>query len=161
MFVAISRDHFSAVLILYCQLSTQLQNHLFSASVATLNLTTGNWTHQKSKFKLFYDWRFIVNQFILATNPFGLTTSNFIFQLNTCGNSPYVTSPLTRGWVCRLQFLLVLATAVILRSESRGTQDYIWLSQIRDTQLGGPGPRIYIPQEQGGPVTSTRTGGIT
>jgi hypothetical protein len=27
-----------------------------------------------------------------------------------------------RGWVCRLQFLLVFSSAVILRSESRGTQ---------------------------------------
>jgi hypothetical protein len=31
-----------------------------------------------------------------------LRHSNFIFQLNTCGNSPYVTSSLTRGWIgCR------------------------------------------------------------
>jgi hypothetical protein len=34
------------------------------------------------------------------------TTGNFIFQLNTCDYSPYVTSSLTRGWVCRLQLLL-------------------------------------------------------
>jgi hypothetical protein len=43
------------------------------------------------------------------------------FQLDTYGYSPYVTSFLTRGWICRLQLLLVLASAVILRSESRGT----------------------------------------
>jgi hypothetical protein len=36
------------------------------------------------------------------------------FQLNPCGHSPYVTSSLTRGWVCRLQLLLILASAVIL-----------------------------------------------
>jgi hypothetical protein len=35
---------------------------------------------------------------------------------------------------------------------SRGTHDHILLSQIRDPQPEGPGPRIYIPQEQGGPV---------
>jgi hypothetical protein len=34
--------------------------------------------------------------------------------------------------VCRLQLLLVLGSAVILRSESRGTRDHILLSQIRD-----------------------------
>jgi hypothetical protein len=34
--------------------------------------------------------------------------------------------------VCRLQLLLVLASAVILGSESRGTRDHILLSQIRD-----------------------------
>jgi hypothetical protein len=36
-----------------------------------------------------------------------------------------------RGWVCRLQLLLALASAVILGSESRGTRDHILLSQIR------------------------------
>jgi hypothetical protein len=56
----------------------------------------------------------------------------FFPQLNTCGYSPHVTPSLTRGWVCRLQLLLVLARAVILGSESRGTHDYILLSQIRD-----------------------------
>jgi hypothetical protein len=38
----------------------------------------------------------------------------------------------TRGRVCRLQFLLALASAVIFGSESRGTRDHILLSQIRD-----------------------------
>jgi hypothetical protein len=39
---------------------------------------------------------------------------------------------MTRGWVCRLQLLLVLASAINLRFESRGTHD-ILLSQIRDS----------------------------
>jgi hypothetical protein len=38
-----------------------------------------------------------------------------------------------RGWVCRFQLLLALASAVILRSESSGTHDHILLSQIRDS----------------------------
>jgi hypothetical protein len=48
----------------------------------------------------------------------------FFFQLNTCGHSPYVTSSRQRGWVYRLQLLLVLASAVILMSESHGTRDH-------------------------------------
>jgi hypothetical protein len=61
-----------------------------------------------------------------------------------CGPSPYVTSSLTRGWVCRLQFLLVLASAVIRRSESHGTHDHILLSQIRESpNLEGQVP-IFI-----------------
>jgi hypothetical protein len=56
----------------------------------------------------------------------------FFFLLNACGHSPYVTSSLTRGWVCRLQLLLVLASAVILVSEFRGAHDGTLLSQIRD-----------------------------
>jgi hypothetical protein len=62
---------------------------------------------------LLYDFWFTANQFVSATSPLTLTTSNCIFQLNNCGYSPYVTSPLTRGWVYRLQLLLVLCSAVI------------------------------------------------
>jgi hypothetical protein len=61
------------------------------------------------------------------------TTSHFFSQLNPCGHSPDVTSSLTRGWVCRLQLLLALSSAVILRFDSRGTRDYILLSQMRDS----------------------------
>jgi hypothetical protein len=61
----------------------------------------------------------------LATNPLRLTTSNFIFHLIACGYSPYVTSSLTREWVYSLQLLLVLASAVIFRSESSGTHVHI------------------------------------
>jgi hypothetical protein len=88
---------------------------------------------KESESELLYGWRFTANQFVLATSPLRLTTSNFIFQLNTCGYIPYVISSLTRGWVCRLQLLLILASAYILRSESRGTHDHILLSQIRDS----------------------------
>jgi hypothetical protein len=52
--------------------------------------------------------------------------------LNTCGYSPYVTSSLTGESVCYLQLLLVLASAVILGSESLGNHDHILLSHIRD-----------------------------
>jgi hypothetical protein len=63
------------------------------------------------------------------------------------------------GSVCRLQLLLVLARAVILRSESRGTHDLILLYEVRDSSnLKGSGHRIYIPQEQGSPVIPTGTG---
>jgi hypothetical protein len=48
--------------------------------------------------ELLYDWRFTANQFFLATSPLRVTTSIFIFQLNTCGYGPYITSSLTRGW---------------------------------------------------------------
>jgi hypothetical protein len=70
--------------------------------------------------------------FHLGDNPLRLTTS-IVFKLNTCGHSPYITSSMTRRWVCRLQLLLTLAIAVTLRSESRGTHDHILLSQIRDS----------------------------
>jgi hypothetical protein len=89
--------------------------------------------NQSQESELLYYWRFTANQFVLATSSLRPTTSNFIFQLNTCAYSPYVTSSLTIGWVCRIQLPLFLASAVILRSESRGTHDNSLLSQIRDS----------------------------
>jgi hypothetical protein len=57
-----------------------------------------------------------------------------------------ITSSLTRGWVCRLQFLLVLARTVILGSEFRGTHGHILLSQIRDSPTwGATFPYVYSP----------------
>jgi hypothetical protein len=94
--------------------------------------------------QLLHDWRFTANQFVLATSPLRLTASNSIFQLNTCGYSHYVTSSLTRGCVCRLQLLPVLASAVILRSES-----HILLSQIRDSpNLEGHVPVFISPRNR-------------
>jgi hypothetical protein len=63
--------------------------------------------------------------------------------------------PLTRGPVCRLQLLLTLASALILKSESRGTRDHILLSQIRDfpfcrlLRLAGLRWRYPIPPPRG------------
>jgi hypothetical protein len=48
------------------------------------------------KVKVTLRQRFTANQFVLAPNPLRLTTRNFLFQLNPCGYSPYVTSSLTR-----------------------------------------------------------------
>jgi hypothetical protein len=87
----------------------------------------------------------IANQFVVATSPLRLTTSNFILQLNACGYSCYITSSLMRWWIYRLQFLLLLASEVIFRS-------YFTVSDSRLPQHGGPGPRIYTPQGQSGPI---------
>jgi hypothetical protein len=43
-------------------------------------------------------------------------------------------------------------------SKSCRTHDHILLSQLRLPQPGGPGPCIYIPQEQGGPVIPPSNG---
>jgi hypothetical protein len=121
--------------------------YITPSSSTKVNVTpnfTALQSESESESELLYDWRFTVNQFVLATSPLRLTTCNFIFQLNTCGYSPYVTSFLTTEWVWRLQLLLVLASAVILRSESRGTHDHILLSQIRDSP-NLEGPYLYPP----------------
>jgi uncharacterized protein (DUF2141 family) len=56
---------------------------------------------------------------------------------------------MTRGWVCRLQLLLALASAVILRSESQGTHGHILMSQIRDfPNLEGQVPVFKSPKNR-------------
>jgi hypothetical protein len=76
---------------------------------------------------------FFPPQVHLGDKPLETHDTNFIIQLNTCGLSPCVIFSLTRGWVCHLQLLLVLASAVNLRPESRETRDHMLLSQIRDS----------------------------
>jgi hypothetical protein len=89
-------------------------------------------------------------------NNFFFLLEIFFRQLRV---SYFVAPSLTRGRVCNLLLLLLLASAVPLESESRGTQDHILLTQfLRLSQPGGPGPCIYIPQEQGGPVIPPGTG---
>jgi hypothetical protein len=56
-------------------------------------------------------------------------TTRFLLQLRVCWCEAL---SLTRGRVCRLQLLLVLASAVILGSESRGTHDHVLMSPIPD-----------------------------
>jgi hypothetical protein len=80
-------------------------------------------------------------------------------QLRVCY---FVAPSLKRGRVCNLLLLLVLASAVPLRSESRGTQDHTLLSQfLRFHQPGRPGPRIYIPQEKSGPDIPRALGSLS
>jgi hypothetical protein len=63
---------------------------------------------------------------------------------------------LTRGSVCRLQLLLVLASVVILGSESHGTHDHVSLSQIWDSpNLEGRSPYLY-PSGTGWPSYTPR-----
>jgi hypothetical protein len=51
-----------------------------------------------------------------------------------------------RGWVCRLQLLLVLVYTVILKFKSCGTLDHILLSEIRDSpNLEGQVPVFISP----------------
>jgi hypothetical protein len=85
----------------------------------------------------------------------------YFFQLNTCGYSPYVTSSLTREWVCRLQLLLGLASAVILWFEFRSTHDHILLSQIRGSpNLEGQVPVFISPRERVAQLYSQALGSL-
>jgi hypothetical protein len=86
------------------------------------------------------------------------TTTHIFFQLNTVYCSPYVTSSLTRGWVCRLQLQLALARAVILGSESLGIHDHILLSQTRDSKTWRARSPYLYPPGTGWPIIPPGTG---
>jgi hypothetical protein len=114
------------------------------------------------KLKLIYDLQ-LVGQSVLVSGAHLRRAKNFSFSLKFSLDSClfFVAPSLTRGRVCNLVLFLVLASAVLLGSESRGTQGHISLSQfLRLAQPRGPGSRTYIPQEQGGPDIPPGTGFI-
>jgi hypothetical protein len=55
-------------------------------------------------------------------------------------------------------FLSEIYSVVTQWSELRRTCNHSLLSHLRLSQPGGPGSRIYIPQEQGGPVIPPGSG---
>jgi hypothetical protein len=70
-------------------------------------------------------------------------------QASWCG-SPSLKRAGVRNLLIHL--LLGLVRAVTLEWKSRRTYNRILRSHLRLRQPGGPGDRIYIPQEQGAPV---------
>jgi hypothetical protein len=74
----------------------------------TLNsLTNDEWRlTRESESKILYDWQFTAKKFVLLSSPLRSKTREFFFQLNLCSNSPYVTSSLTRRFVCLLWICL-------------------------------------------------------
>jgi hypothetical protein len=112
----------------------------------------------KSKSKSHYDRQSVGQSVLLSEtrDQFFFLLEIFFRQLRACY---FVAPSLIRGRVCNVLLLLVLTRSVPLGSESRETQDHIFLSQIlRLPQPGGPGLRIYTPQEQGGQDIPSGTG---
>jgi hypothetical protein len=82
-------------------LQLQITHEVFRAYAnSSLQLST-ELSVKKSKSTLLYDSLFTAKQFVLASRPLRPTTRG-IFQLNLCGNSPYVTSSLKKRWFCLL-----------------------------------------------------------
>jgi hypothetical protein len=93
--------------------------------------------------------------------PWDSWHSNFIFELSTCGYSPYVTFSLTRRWACLLQLLMVLASVITLRWESLGNDDHILLFQIRDSpKLEGQVPVFISPRNRVARLYPQRLGSV-
>jgi hypothetical protein len=120
---------------------------------SSMRATWPAYTFPKSRSKLYHD-RQSVGQFILMCGThLGPATnlSLIIFrQLRVC----WCGAPsLTRSRVCSFQFLLSIASAAFLWSESHGTREHILLSLfLRLPQPGAPCSCIYFPQEKSSPV---------
>jgi hypothetical protein len=77
--------------------------------------------------KFCYDRRSVGQSVLVSSTHLGLTIRVLLLSYS-CG----FVDVGTRERVCRLQLLLVLASAIILGSESLGTHEHL-LSQIRDS----------------------------
>jgi hypothetical protein len=149
-----SQKEFNISILIMLRYSSHLGDRMTLFSDAT---SLQILKHAGLSQELLYHWRFTANQFVLTPSPFKPTTSIGFFRLNTCGYSPYVTSSLTRGWICRFQLMLALASAVIVGSESRETHDCLrfdthptWRARspyLYPPGTGWPGytPRYWVP----------------
>jgi hypothetical protein len=112
------------------------------------------WSFKEEvRVKLLYDWPFIAHQFVLATSLLRPTSSNFIFQLNTCGYKSLCN--ILSGERMGLSITIAAGPGQRSHSQVRVPRDSWPHSAVSDSRLpqpGGPGPRIYIPHEQGRPV---------
>jgi hypothetical protein len=83
----------------------------------------------KVKIRVTLRFGFTANQLVLASSPFRLTTRHlfFLFQLNLCGHSPYVTSSLTRKWV----FLLWIAIWYVIVNDNWKLSPYLTGNTLR------------------------------
>jgi hypothetical protein len=114
-------------------------------------------TCRRHESELFHNWPFTANQFVMVTSPLELTISNFIFRPNIC-YSPYVTSSLTRLWVCRYKCCWSRQRSHSQIRVQRDSWQNFTVSDSRLTQPGGTGPRNVILQEQGGSLIPPGTG---
>jgi hypothetical protein len=143
--------------LLTCQLLTSLNllqlicndaSSIWSYIVTNGLSQTASWS-----LKLIYDWQ-SVGQSVLVSGSHLEPMTSFNLSLLRLRVSWYGAPSLTRGWVCNLLVQLFLG----LGSKYRRTLGHILLSHLRLHQPGGPDPRIYILQEQCGPVIPPGTG---
>jgi hypothetical protein len=86
----------------------------------------------------------------LNDKPLETHDQHFI-QLNPCRHSPYVTSSLTREWVCCLRLLLALVSSVILGFESRGLLTIFYCLRFETPPTWRARPPYLYPQGTGWP----------
>jgi hypothetical protein len=114
-------------------------------------------TRSKSESELYYDGR-SVGQSVLVSSPhLGLMTK-FLLLLDSCGFVDMVRSLWREDGSVDYNCCCLRQRSYSQVRVPRGSWPYFTVSDLRLSQPGGPGPRIYIPQEQGGPVIPPGTG---
>jgi hypothetical protein len=115
-------------------------------------------SESESESELLYDWWFTANQFVLATSPLRLTTSESFSTEHLLSWSLYnILSDERMG------LSITIAAGVRQRGHSqvrvpRDSWPHFTVSDSRLPQPGGSGPSICISQEQGGPIIPLGTG---
>jgi hypothetical protein len=136
--------------------NSQAGGHLTPTSYSSLHRLTYKWLLFRVRVRITLRLAVYRQSVRLGVKSLQAQTSDFFFQMNTCRNSPYVTSSLTRGWVYCL-------AGPRQRSHSRvGVPRDSWshftVSDSRLPQPEEPSPRNYIHQEQGGTIIPPGTG---
>jgi hypothetical protein len=103
----------------------------------------------KSKSKLLYDWRSISQYVLVSSTLVGLETRYYFLSECCCLT---FTVLFLCGALSDERTGQQFAVSELLRTRNH-TLRLIWLPQS-----GGPGSRIYIPQEQGGSIIPPGTG---
>jgi hypothetical protein len=134
----------------------QLNTSTYFGREPNITRTASSWQLRKAKVML----RPLVIRCqapIWDPRPNCLAFFLIIFRdLQVCSSG---TPSLTRGRVCTFLLLLSIARAVVLGSESTGDSwPYFTVSNLRLSQLGGPGSHLYYTQEQGSPAIPQDTG---
>jgi hypothetical protein len=139
-----SRFWATAFIKWWCQICL-IVGHVFLPRALTSLFTTES--------ESLYEWRQSVR---LGDKPLETHDRRLFFQPNTCGHSPILS------WE-RMGLSFTIAACPRQRSHSRvrvsrDSWPHFPVSDSRLHQPGGPDPRIYIPQERGGPVIPPGTG---
>jgi hypothetical protein len=110
----------------------------------------------KSKSKLLYDWQSVSQSVSLfIEHPCG-TCDQILFPVGMFLSE--ISGLVSMGRPLWPEDESAICNVITQWSESLRTRNHILLSHLRLPQPGGPGSRIYIPQEQGGPVKLPGTG---
>jgi hypothetical protein len=83
------------------------------------------------------------------------THDQYFFQLNTWGHNPYVIYTLTKGWLCRLQFLLA-SPAQSFSGQSRGTHDHVYCLRLETPPTWRDRSPYLYPPARGWPSYTPR-----